>query len=126
MAYAQTLSKSTCYGFSGRGKTTKERYQIEQAKIAIGSGGFTGKGFLQGTQNKLRFMPAGQTDFIFAVLCEEAGLIGAFIILILYAILFLRLFSIVQSNKTVRPTSSLPQGLLYLSCYRHSLTFAWY
>ena len=89
--------------FLGQGKTTKERYQIEQAKIAIGSGGFTGKGFLQGTQNKLRFLPAGQTDFIFAVLCEEAGFIGAFIILILYAILFLRLFTIVQTIKPPDP-----------------------
>ena len=85
--------------FLGQGKTTKERYQIEQAKIAIGSGGFTGKGFLQGTQSKLQFMPASQTDFIFAVLCEEAGFIGALITLILYAILFLRLFSIIQSIK---------------------------
>ena len=88
--------------FLGQGKTTKERYQIEQAKIAIGSGGFTGKGFLQGTQSKLRFIPASQTDFIFAVLCEEAGFIGALITLILYAILFLRLFSIVQAIKPSR------------------------
>ena len=63
----------------GQGTTTKERYQIEQAKIAIGSGGIIGKGFLQGTQNKLNFIPAGRTDFIFAVLCEEAGFIGALI-----------------------------------------------
>ena len=85
--------------FLGQGKTTKERYQIEQAKIAIGSGGFAGKGFLQGTQSKLQFIPASQTDFIFAVLCEEAGFIGALIILLLYIILFLRLFVIVQSIK---------------------------
>lgn len=89
--------------FLGEGKTSKERYQIEQAKIAIGSGGLTGKGFLQGTQNKLHFIPAGQTDCIFAVLCEEAGFIGALIILCLYAMLFLRLFSIVQTIKPPDP-----------------------
>lgn len=89
--------------YLGQGTTTKERYQIEQAKIAIGSGGIIGKGFLQGTQNKLRFIPEGRTDFIFAVLCEEAGFIGAFLILILYAILFLRLFAIVQTIKPPDP-----------------------
>ena len=85
--------------FLGQGQKTKERYQIEQAKIAIGSGGLTGKGFLLGTQNKLRFLPEGRTDFIFAVLCEEAGFIGAFIILALYVILFLHLFTITQTIK---------------------------
>jgi rod shape determining protein RodA len=89
--------------FLGQGTTTKERYQIEQAKIAIGSGGITGKGFLQGTQNKLHFIPAGQTDCIFAVLCEEAGLIGALLVLGLYIMLFLRLFSIVQTIKPPDP-----------------------
>ncbi len=89
--------------FFGGGNTNKERYQIEQAKIAIGSGGITGKGFLQGTQNKLRFIPAGQTDLVFVVLCEEAGFIGALIILILYVMLFLRLFSIVQTIKPPDP-----------------------
>jgi len=85
--------------FLGQGKTHKERYQIEQAKIAIGSGGLLGKGFLQGTQNKLRFIPEGRTDFIFAVLCEEEGLIGACIVIILYILLFIRLFSVVQTIK---------------------------
>lgn len=89
--------------FLGQGTTTKERYQIEQAKIAIGSGGFTGKGYLQGTQNKLQFIPAGRTDFIFAVLCEEAGFIGALLVLTLYIILFFRLFGIVQTIKPPDP-----------------------
>lgn len=89
--------------YMGQGATTKERYQLEQAKIAIGSGGLTGKGFLQGTQNKLHFIPAGQTDCIFAVLCEETGFVGAVLVLILYILLFLRLFSIVQTIKPPDP-----------------------
>lgn len=76
--------------FFGGGQANKERYQTEQALIAIGSGGLTGKGFLQGTQNKFMFLPEGRTDFIFAVACEEWGFIGALSILLLYALLFWR------------------------------------
>lgn len=86
--------------FIGQGTTQKERYQIEQATIAIGSGGFSGKGLLQGTQNKLQFLPESRTDFIFAVLCEEWGFLGAVFILILYTILFTRLLFIVRAIKT--------------------------
>src|SRR5438045_6367906 len=57
--------------FLGQGDSKKERYQIEQAIIAIGSGGTQGKGFLNGTQNKLQFLPVCRTDFIFALICEE-------------------------------------------------------
>jgi rod shape determining protein RodA len=85
--------------FLGQGNTHKERYQIEQAKIAIGSGGISGKGFLQGTQNKLRFIPEGRTDFIFAVLCEEQGFVGACCVIILYILLFMRLLGVVQTIK---------------------------
>lgn len=81
--------------FLGYGETNKERYQIEQAGIAIGSGGIHGKGLLEGTQNKLNFLPESRTDFIFAVLCEEWGLIGAALVLILYAILFFRSCTII-------------------------------
>jgi len=66
-------------------------YQVTQAKIAIGSGGIHGKGFRNGTQAKLEFLPARHTDFIFAVLGEEWGFIGVVIVLGLY------LFLIVQS-----------------------------
>jgi len=66
-------------------------YQVTQAKIAIGSGGIHGKGFKQGTQAKLAFLPARHTDFIFAVLGEEWGFIGVSIVLSLY------LFLIVQA-----------------------------
>lgn len=73
--------------FLGAGDVRKERYQLEQSKIAIGSGGFIGKGFLQGTQTRLHFLPESRTDFIFSVCCEEWGLLGAFFILLLYALL---------------------------------------
>ena len=85
--------------FLGHGTTQKERYQIEQAEIAIGSGGFLGKGVLQGTQNKLQFLPEGRTDFIFAVLCEEWGFVGALFLLFLYCFLFIRIFLHIQLIK---------------------------
>ncbi|WP_417460105.1 rod shape-determining protein RodA [Kordiimonas sp.] len=61
-------------------------YQITQSKIALGSGGLTGKGFLEGTQSQLNFLPEMKTDFIFTVLAEEFGLIGAVSVLALYMI----------------------------------------
>lgn len=75
----------------GQGELHKERYQIEQSKIAIGSGGVCGKGFLCGTQNKLEFVPEDHTDFIFSVLCEEWGFVGALLILFLFCLLFARI-----------------------------------
>jgi rod shape determining protein RodA len=65
-------------------------YNIMQSKVAIGSGGLTGKGFLHGTQTQLRFIPAQWTDFIYCVPGEEFGFIGASIILILLALFLLR------------------------------------
>jgi rod shape determining protein RodA len=65
-------------------------YQVTQAKIAIGSGGIHGKGFRQGTQAKLDFLPAHHTDFIFATLGEEWGFIGVVIVLGLYLFLILQ------------------------------------
>lgn len=64
-------------------------YQITQSKIALGSGGLTGKGFLEGTQSHLNFLPEMKTDFIFTVLVEEFGLFGAVIILLLYGIVLM-------------------------------------
>jgi rod shape determining protein RodA len=83
--------------FIGQGDSRKERYQIEQSQIAIGSGVFIGKGLLKGTQNKLQFLPESRTDFIFSVVAEEAGFLGALFILILFAILFLQCFLIVST-----------------------------
>lgn len=79
----------------GYGDNHKDRYQAEQAKIAIGSGGLWGKGFLQGTQNKLKFLPEQHTDFIFSVICEEWGLCGALLIMGLFFMFFWRLFSMI-------------------------------
>jgi rod shape determining protein RodA len=85
--------------FLGSGDIKKERYQLEQSLIAIGSGGLLGKGFLQGTQNKLNFLPESRTDFIFSVLCEEMGFAGAFIVIILYIILFSHLLLFIPEIK---------------------------
>ena len=62
-------------------------YNIIQAQIALGSGGWTGKGFMQGTQSRLNFLPEKHTDFIFNTLAEEFGFIGAFSLLALYALI---------------------------------------
>ncbi|TDL75995.1 rod shape-determining protein RodA [Palleronia sediminis] len=59
-------------------------YHITQSKIALGSGGWTGRGFMQGTQSRLNFLPEKHTDFIFTTLAEEFGFIGAFSLLALY------------------------------------------
>jgi rod shape determining protein RodA len=65
-------------------------YHIIQSQIAIGSGGLFGKGFLQGTQNQLMFLPVNHTDFIFSILAEELGFVGCAIVLILFTALFLQ------------------------------------
>lgn len=78
----------------GYGDVRNERYQIEQSKIAIGSGGLTGKGLLKGTQNKLGFVPEDHTDLIFSVVCEEWGFIGALSIIFLFILLFIRVIFI--------------------------------
>ncbi|EAR52011.1 rod shape-determining protein MreD [Oceanicola granulosus HTCC2516] len=62
-------------------------YHITQAKIAFGSGGFAGKGFMQGTQSRLNFLPEKQTDFIFNTLAEEFGFVGAMTLLVLYGLI---------------------------------------
>jgi rod shape determining protein RodA len=64
-------------------------YQLRQSKIAVGSGQLTGRGYQQGTQSQLRFLPARHTDFIFAVLAEEWGFIGVATVLILYGLYIL-------------------------------------
>lgn len=61
-------------------------YHISQAKIALGSGGWTGRGFMQGTQSRLNFLPEKHTDFIFTTLAEEFGFVGGFSLLILYVL----------------------------------------
>jgi rod shape determining protein RodA len=76
-------------------------YHILQSKIALGSGGVFGKGFLKGTQSHLNFLPEKQTDFIFTMFCEEFGLIGAFVLVTLYGLLIFQCLMIaVQCRST--------------------------
>jgi len=74
-------------------------YHITQSKIALGSGGWTGRGFMQGTQSRLNFLPEKHTDFIFTTLAEEFGFIGAFSLLTLYALIVLFCFVSAFNNK---------------------------
>jgi rod shape determining protein RodA len=74
-------------------------YQVTQAKIAIGSGGITGKGFKQGTQARLEYLPARHTDFIFAVLGEEWGFVGVVVVLALYLFLILQALQIAKASR---------------------------
>ncbi len=74
-------------------------YQAQQSKIAIGSGGILGKGLFRGTQSQLGFLPARHTDFIFSVLVEETGLIGALVVLGLYFWLLWRVFNYARTAR---------------------------
>lgn len=71
-------------------------YNVNQSKIAIGSGGFAGKGFLNGTQTKLKYVPEQHTDFIFCTIGEEEGFIGAAVVVALFVGLILRVISIAE------------------------------
>lgn len=74
-------------------------YNTIQAKVAIGSGGLFGKGFLQGNQTQLQYIPEQWTDFIYCVIGEEFGFIGSMIVLILFLYLFLRILKIASTTK---------------------------
>jgi rod shape determining protein RodA len=74
-------------------------YNIIQSKIAIGSGGFFGRGLFQGTQNILGFLPEKSTDFIYSIICEELGFIGGFLILLLFGIYFYYINRTIQNAK---------------------------
>ncbi|MCH5216590.1 MAG: rod shape-determining protein RodA [Muribaculaceae bacterium] len=91
-------------------------YNVNQSKIAIGSGGFTGKGFLKGTQTKLKFVPEQHTDFIFCTIGEEKGFVGSAIVLILFLILIYRIIFLSE-----RQTSSF--GRIYGYCVASILIF---
>lgn len=80
-------------------------YNINQSKIAIGSGGLWGKGFLDGTQTKLNYVPEQHTDFIFCTIGEEQGFMGCIFILLLYAMFIIRIITLAErqgSNKFTR------------------------
>lgn len=92
-------------------------YNIIQSQIAVGSGGILGKGFLKGTQSQLDFLPAHHTDFIFSVLAEEWGLLGACILLLIYIIFILRGIKIaVDARDTMG--SLLATGIIVLFAFQ--------
>jgi rod shape determining protein RodA len=74
-------------------------WQVHQAKVAIGSGGFFGKGLFSGTQKELQFLPVQESDFIFAVMVEELGFIGGAALIFLYLVFLLRLWRISRGAK---------------------------
>jgi rod shape determining protein RodA len=75
-------------------------YQIIQSKIAVGSGGIFGKGFLKGTQSYLEFLPEKHTDFIFTLFSEEFGFVGSAFLLLIYAIIIYRILSIGATSRS--------------------------
>jgi rod shape determining protein RodA len=92
-------------------------YQILQSKIALGSGGFTGKGFMEGTQSQLEYLPEKQTDFIFTILGEEFGFVGGLVVLAIYVLVLANTVAIAVSCKSV---------FLRLLCMGVATTFALY
>ena len=86
----------------GRGTVNlkKEGYNVNQAKIAIGSGGFLGKGYLQGTQTKYDFVPEQDTDFIFCTVGEEWGFVGSLVVIFLELFLILRLIYLSERQRS--------------------------
>ncbi len=91
-------------------------YNVNQSKIAIGSGGITGKGFLKGTQTKLKYVPEQHTDFIFCTIGEEEGFIGTAGVIVLFLILILRVLSIAERQPTTF-------GRVYAYCVASYLIF---
>ena len=91
-------------------------YNVNQSKIAIGSGGVAGKGFLNGTQTKLKYVPEQHTDFIFCTIGEEEGFIGSTAVLVLFLALILRLIHLAERQRT-------PFGRVYGYCVVACLIF---
>ena len=86
-------------------------YNINQSKIAIGSGGLTGKGFLQGTQTKGNFVPEQQTDYIFSTVGEEWGFLGSFGLIIIFVVLIVRML-----NQAEKQTNIFKRTFIYSIC----------
>jgi rod shape determining protein RodA len=83
------------------GKKTDADYNVRQSKIAIGSGGFAGKGFLKGTQTRFDFVPEQRTDFIFCTIGEGFGFLGTVTVLLIYLFLLLRIVHIAERQRSV-------------------------
>ena len=94
-------------------------YNVNQSKIAIGSGGFWGKGFLNGTQTKLKYVPEQDTDFIFCTVGEEHGFWGSTLVLFIYWLLLMRLLRIAERQ---RETFSRVYGYCVASIFFFHLT----
>jgi rod shape determining protein RodA len=94
-------------------------YNLIQSRVAIGSGGLTGKGFLDGTQKRLAFLPEQHTDFIFAVVGEEWGFLGVAAVLVAFGLIFWRLVRIAE--KSSDPFASLVPFGLFGSWFAHVL-----
>ncbi|MDP8235052.1 MAG: rod shape-determining protein RodA [Candidatus Erginobacter occultus] len=92
-------------------------YTIIQSKIAIGSGGLWGKGWLGGTQNMLSFLPERQTDFVFSVVAEEWGFAGCLLVILLYGVIFLRLFTIGWRCREMSGKFLVVGGILVLAAH---------
>ena len=75
-------------------------YNVNQSIISIGSGGFSGKGYLKGTQTKFKFVPAQSTDFIFCTIGEEWGFLGSFVVIVLYVFLLIRLIILAERQRS--------------------------
>ena len=75
-------------------------YNVNQSKIAIGSGGLLGKGYLQGTQTKFNFVPEQSTDFIFCTVGEEWGFVGSFVVIAIYLMLLLRILHLAERQRS--------------------------
>lgn len=82
-------------------------YNVNQSKIAIGSGGFLGKGFLNGTQTKLKYVPEQDTDFIFCTVGEEWGFVGSSAVLLLYLWLLFRIVQIAERQRMLLTASTV-------------------
>lgn len=91
-------------------------YNVNQSKIAIGSGGFAGKGFLNGTQTKLKYVPEQHTDFIFCTIGEEEGFVGTITVMTLFILLILRIVVIAERQPTIF-------GRVYAYCVASYLIF---
>lgn len=98
-------------------------YHINQSKIAIGSGRLWGKGFLQGTQTRLHFLPEQHTDFAFSVLAEEWGFIGSLVLLMLYLFLVLWGINIAKNSKN-RFGSMLAMGIVTIVFWQVAINVA--
>jgi len=93
-------------------------YNIIQSKIALGSGGFSGQGYLNGTQNQLNFLPEKQTDFVFTIIAEEFGFIGSLAVLVLlFSVVLIALYTAVRSEHQFGRLVALGIGMnFFLYC----------